>query len=70
MNGELQFAVIGRSHDEPTLSRMTTWVRAEWLRKQREQATGGPCYVVALDEWRANPLKALQRAEAARTSAE
>lgn len=63
-----QYAVIGRSdRNEPTLYHFNQpQAQAERLRAQREAASGQPCYVVTMAAWQANPLAALQRAEAER----
>jgi hypothetical protein len=64
----VQYAVIGRSENYPTLYHMNqTPMNAERLRARREAATGRPCYVVAMPAWDANPLAALTAAEAERT---
>ncbi len=64
---DLQFAVIGRSETYPVLFHMNqTGPNAERLRQRRETAIKRPCFVVAMGEWEANPLTALQEAEAAR----
>ena len=69
--GELQYAVIGRSETYPTLYHMNqTRPNAERLRQRREAATKRPCFVIAMEAWAANPLTALQDAEAARLLAE
>jgi hypothetical protein len=69
--GELQYAVIGRSETYPTLYHMNqTRPHAERLRQRREAAIKRPCFVVAMEAWAANPLTALQEAEAARSHAE
>lgn len=69
--GELQYAVIGRSETYPTLYHMNqTRPNAERLRQRREAAIKRPCFVVAMEAWAANPLTALQEAEAARSRSE
>lgn len=69
--GELQYAVIGRSETYPTLYHMNqTRPNAERLRQRREAAIKRPCFVVAMEAWAANPLTALEEAEAARLLAE
>ena len=63
-----QYAVIGRSdRNEPTLYHLNQpSAQAERLRAQREATIGQACYVVTMAAWQANPLAALQRAEAER----
>jgi hypothetical protein len=63
----VRFAVIGRSEAYPMLYHMNqTRPDAERLRQRREAAIKRPCFVVPMGEWEANPLTALQEAEAAR----
>ena len=65
MENDRHYAVIGRSESQPTLYHMNqSPANAERLRRRREAATGQPCFVVTLAEWLANPLAAIQRAEA------
>lgn len=69
--GEVRYAVIGRSETYPILYHMTqAGPDAERLRARREAAITRPCFVVAMGAWAANPLAALQDAEAARSRAE
>ncbi len=69
--GALQYAVVGWSETYPILYHMNqTGPHAEQLRERREAAIKRPCFVVAMTAWAANPLTALQDAEAARSHAE
>jgi hypothetical protein len=61
------YAVVGRSESYPTVYHMDqTRERAERLRERRAAATGQPCFIVPMADWRADPGDALARAQAAR----